>query len=193
MKKRLLASGLALMITISGISTSYAGTADFGASGAAADIEYDLEEMLNYAIEDEYLAQEEYEVIMEEYGVRRPFSNIIKAEARHISALLPLFEEYGFDVPVNDAEDRVEVPDSLTEIFSIGVEAEIKNIEMYKSFLEEDLPEDVKMVFENLMKASESHLRAFERSGERNNVGLSINGRNNKSNGFAYRYGINNQ
>jgi hypothetical protein len=189
MRKMLFSSGLALIIAISGISISHASPADFGAAGAEADQEYTLEEMLQYAIEDEFLAQAEYEIIIEEYGLIRPFSNVIRAEGRHISALLPLFEEYDYEIPSNDAKERTVIPDSLEEIFSVGVEAEIKNIEMYKSFLEEELPDDVRRVFENLMRASESHLKAFERSEARNTGGSNMFGGNSQSKGFAFRYG----
>lgn len=189
MKKMSFVIGLALAVTVFGVSTANASSVDFGAAGAAADKEYTLEEMLQYAIEDEFLAQAEYEIIMEKYGTIRPFSNIIKAESRHISALLPLFEKYDLDVPVNDADERVVVPGSLSEIFSIGVEAEINNIEMYEGFLEEDLPDDVEFVFENLMRASENHLKAFERADERSTIGFDQRGRDNQIRGFGNRFG----
>jgi rubrerythrin len=52
----------------------------------------------------------------------------------------------------------------LSESFEKGVAGEIENITVYGQFLEaEDLPEDVRSVFERLMAASENHLAAFER------------------------------
>ena len=48
--------------------------------------------------------------------------------------------------------------------------AEVKNIAMYEKFLDQDLPDDIRLVFANLMQASEKHLAAFERLDER--VGL---------------------
>ncbi len=101
-----------------------------------------------------------------------------------------MFDKYDFNVPVNDADERVVVPDSLSEIFSIGVEAEINNIEMYKDFLEEDLPDDVELVFENLMKASEHHLKAFERADGRNSDNFNQRGKDNQSRGFGNRFGF---
>lgn len=140
----------------------YASDGLYGSAGAAADADYTLEEMITYAIQDEYAAQSEYDAIMDKFGTVRPYSNIIRSEATHISLLLPLFEEYGVEVPVNDAEDRTVVPDTLQESYQIGVEAEIKNIHMYQSFLKEDLPSDVRTAFERLSEASENHLKAFE-------------------------------
>lgn len=138
----------------------------FGAESALIDEEYSLKEMLVYAIQDEYLAQAEYDVIMSEFGVDRPFSNISKAEAKHIELLLPLFEAHGITVPENNAADKTVIPSTLSEIYSTGIEAEIKNIDMYEKFLEEDLPEDVRSAFESLKAASENHLEAFKRASE---------------------------
>jgi len=153
---------LALLVST---STAMAGEEPFGAAAATEDRDYTLEEMLEYAIEDEYLAKAEYAAIMEEFDVTRPFSNIAKAEDRHIALLLPLFEKYDVPVPVNDASDRVILPSSLEEIFQIGVTAEEYNITMYEKFLEQDLPADVELAFERLQTASEHHLKAFERGG----------------------------
>ena len=53
------------------------------------------------------------------------------------------------------------IPQDIKTSLEIGVNAEIENIAMYESFLEKDLPEDVRVVFEKLQSASENHLRAF--------------------------------
>ena len=120
--------------------------------------------MLTYAIQDEYMAQAEYNAIMDQYGVQKPFSNIIKSEAMHIDLLLPLLKANDVAVPKNDAANRVVVPESIEKSYTVGVEAEKKNIAMYESFLKGDLPDDVKAVFEKLLAASENHLAAFERA-----------------------------
>lgn len=174
----LLAAGLLITGLTTGATVSAANT-DTGAAGASADTEYSLEEMLVYAIEDEYLAQAEYDVIMDTYGVQKPFSNIIKAEATHISLLDPLFEEYGVSVPAKDWESLVAIPESLDAAYAIGVEAEEKNIAMYESFLKENLPDDVREVFEELMNASEKHLAAFQRQVD----GVTGGSENGKGNG----------
>ena len=157
-----------LTVTMIGATAfAYADEPSFGSDGALADGSRTLEEMLTYAIQDEYAAQAEYEAIMDQYGIVRPFSNIVKSEAVHIGLLLPLFEEYGLEVPVNDAEERIIVPDTLAQSYQTGVTAEIKNIDMYQSFLNENIPDDVKAVFERLMSASENHLKAFQNVSDR--------------------------
>ncbi|MDD3414713.1 MAG: DUF2202 domain-containing protein [Lachnospiraceae bacterium] len=174
----LLVAGLLVTGLTTG-TTVYAANTDTGAAGASTDTEYSLEEMLVYAIEDEYLAQAEYDAIMDTYGVGKPFSNIIKAEATHISHLKPLFEEHDVSLPKKDWKSLVVVPETLDAAYAVGVEAEKKNIAMYEKFLKENLPDDVKEVFEDLMNASKKHLTAFQRrvdgvtcgSGNRNGNG----------------------
>ena len=136
---------------------------DFGARGALAAQEYTLEEMLEYAIQDEYLARQEYESIMEEYGEQNPFANIITAEEYHIELLTGLYDDYGLELPEDTAIDYVVVPESLDLTYDIGVQAEIDNIAMYEKFLEQELPDDVRAVFIELRDASENHLAAFEK------------------------------
>ena len=135
--------------------------ADFGAKAALKTDSLTLSEMLTYAIQDEYLARAEYAQIIEKYGSIRPFSNIIIAEEKHISYLIPLFERYGYDVPEDIADEYVIIPQDIKTSLDIGVNAEIENIAMYESFLKKDLPEDVRDIFERLKAASENHLRAF--------------------------------
>ena len=138
---------------------------------------YTIEAMLTMAIQDEYLARQEYESILDEYGDIRPFTNIIQAEVNHIELLEPLFTTYKITIPEDDAIDHVVLPETLEETYAIGVQAEVNNIAMYERFLEEDLPEDVQDVFQRLMSASYKHLEAFARQAE------GISGRNGRSNG----------
>ena len=141
-----------------------------------------LQNIYGMEIKDEYLAKAEYEKIIEIYGEQRPFTNIIKAEETHISLLKPLFEAYDVDLKSDNAKEYVIVPESIEAALKVGVQAEIENIEMYEKFLEQDLPEDVKDVFERLMNASKNHLKAFENGVDRGNgIGRgSENGRGNQ-------------
>lgn len=154
----------------------------YGASATTENREYTIAEMLQYAIEDEYIAQAEYNVIIEQYGEIRPFSNIVKAEARHIEMLTPLFAEHAIELPENIASSYISLP-SLTEIYSAGVEAEINNIAMYEKFLAQELPDDIRTVFEYLKSASENHLRAFERNNEREATATGENRRSGRERG----------
>ena len=150
---------LALIASIAGFSETNNG---YGALGALAAEGSSLQQVLTYAIQDEYLARSEYAGIMDEYGSMRPFSNIMLSEENHIEWLVELFGEYGFPLPIDDSEDHVVIPGDLKTAFQTGVKAEIDNIAMYEKFLSEDLSEDVRDVFERLKRASENHLRAFQ-------------------------------
>jgi len=165
-----------IMILVLALSTAAAGLAfadstevDFGARGAEGKTGLSIEQMLTYSIQDEFLARAEYELIMEEYGSIRPFTNIMAAEQRHIEWVTELFEAYGYTVPEDTARQHVVLPDDLKSSFETGVQAEIDNIAMYETFLREDLPDDVRDLFERLKQASENHLRAFRNNLNRYN------------------------
>ena len=151
-----------------GISVSAASTYDeiegYGVFSVEENQIYTVEDMLTFAIEDEYLAQATYLAIIDAYGQIKPFSKIVLAEQKHIDLLLPLFSFYSIEAPVNIAANLVVLPDSISSALATGVEAEKLNIAMYEIFLSQvDLPEDVKTVFEYLLAASENHLRAFSK------------------------------
>jgi len=169
----LLAAGL-LVTGITTGATAFAAT-DAGATAALSASSYTVEEILVYAMEDEYLAQAEYNAIMNAFGTQKPFSNIVKSEATHISLLEPLFEEYNVAIPVKDWASLVTVPDTLEAAYAAGVNAEEMNIAMYESFLKESLPDDVKAVLEKLVQSSERHLAAFQRRLDGN---VTVNGGN---------------
>lgn len=144
---------------------------------------YSVEEMLTLAIKDEYLARQEYETILDQYGDIRPFTNIIQAEVNHIAMLEPLLELYNVSIPKDTAIDSVVLPETLEATYEIGVQAEVNNIAMYERFLKEELPDDIRFVFQRLKNASYSHLEAFRR----NLDGLMSN--NGQSKGRSFRNG----
>lgn len=149
--------------TADSAETKVYSTGDYGAHAAIEDTDLTLEEMLIYAMQDEYKARMEYEVIMDQYGQQRPFSNIKSAEETHISALESLFENYNISIPEDESENYIIYPTSLNEAYKTGMKAEIDNIAMYDRFLQEDLPKDVRTVFTSLRNASVKHLNAFQR------------------------------
>lgn len=121
-----------------------------------------LKSMFTVLINDEYKARAEYQAIMDEFGAQAPFTNLVRAETMHINALIRLFEAYGLDVPSDEGSKYAIVPDSLEEAYAIGVNAEIDNIALYDTYLDQDLPTNVERVFTQLQKASEKHLATFE-------------------------------
>ena len=164
---KLMALSLALLMPLIAL-----GETPFGAAALSEGKTYTVEEMLTYAIQDEYLARAEYKVIMDAYGEQRPFINIMKAEGVHVQRLLPLFTAYGVTVLEDTALELTVKPDSLAAAYEAGVTAEVNNIAMYEAFLkQEDLPDDVRAVFEALTRASGNHLRAFEGNANKQGMG----------------------
>lgn len=162
---------IALIVALAIVATAAIALAEDYGSGAISEGQaYTIEQMLTYALQDEYLASAEYQALIEKFEASRPFNNILKAEEKHIELLLPLFEQYGVAAPANTAADKVALPDTIEEAYATGVQAEVSNIAMYDAFLAQDLPDDVRAVFEALMNASESHLTAFEQNAERQAV-----------------------
>ena len=171
MKTRKLLSALALMLALT-LPVMGLAAEEYGAAAVEEGETYTLEQMLTYAIQDEYLARVEYSIIIEKLGVDRPFTNIVKAEGVHVQYLLPLFEAYSVPVPVDTAAGLVILPATLEEIYQANVTAEVRNIAMYETFLKQDgLPEDVEDVFEALKRASENHLTAFQRNLDKPGIG----------------------
>jgi hypothetical protein len=149
----------------------FAADADYGALGAKEKTGLSLEQMLTYAIQDEYLARAEYEAIMKRHGDIRPFSNIIRSEEQHIAWLKELFTQHNLKVPADTSRDHLLIPVDLKAAFQTGVQAEVDNIAMYEAFLgnASALPADVRELFERLKGASENHLRAFRQNLSRYN------------------------
>ena len=180
--KKQIAAGVLALSLLSTSGMALATETNFGSAGALVDPSYTLEEMLTYAIQDEYAAKAEYQAIQDAFGVVRIYSNILKAEAQHVETLLPLFETYEITVPAEITPDQIVLPVDLATSYRLAVEAEINNIAMYEAFLKEELPEDVQFVFENLQNASESHLVAFQRAADGNMGGGFVQARQGNSN-----------
>lgn len=156
-----LAVALALPLAAEGTAVPW------GARAAAVDSERSVEDMLRYAIQDEYLARAEYLAIMRKHGEIRPFSNIIRSEEGHISWLKDAYAAANLPIPPDIASAYVVIPDTLKAAFQAGVTAEIDNIAMYDSFLGSPLlakaeNASLKALFIRLRDASKNHLAAFQ-------------------------------
>jgi hypothetical protein len=135
----------------------------YGSKSAALKTSWTLAEMLQYAIEDEYMARAEYKYVIATLGDQNPFSNILAAEETHINALKGLYTIRNMPIPEDKSAQYLIKPTTIKDALSLGIEAEIANINMYKGFLATpNLPDDSKTVFTQLQAASESHLSAFK-------------------------------
>ena len=160
MKKHLVIVAVTLTVLALAPAAFAVTTGLTGAKAALADTNPDLTAMLTYAIQDERLAQAEYQAIIGKFGSVRPFSNIIKAEKTHIGYLEDLFAAHKIAVPA-DTTPSLAAPRDFAASLEAGRQAEIDNIAMYDRFLSRELPADVRQVFVQLKAASQNHLRAF--------------------------------
>ena len=132
------------------------------------DLSFDepiLNQTLRIAAYDEYHAYEVYKKVIEKFGNVNPFANIIVAEQNHINATLSFLKKYDVEPPINDWEDKIEIPDTLIECCEVGVAAEIDNIKMYDNLLSYTKQADIQDMFFRLQAASfNNHLPAFRSS-----------------------------
>jgi len=120
------------------------------------------------ALDDEYKSHTTYDQVIRDLGPVRPFINIVEAEARHIAALVTLFERYSLPVPPNPWSGKVARYTSLQQACEAGVAAEIANGEMYERLLTAARRPDILTVLRNLQEASQQrHLPAFQRCAQR--------------------------
>jgi hypothetical protein len=119
---------------------------------------------LREALDDEYHAFSTYDQVVADFGEVRPFINVRGAEARHIDALLGLFDRYGLPAPANPWATRVKRYQRLRDACEDAVEAEIANGALYDRLMASTTRPDLLAVFANLRDASQDrHLPAFQR------------------------------
>jgi hypothetical protein len=130
---------------------------------------------LVYMREEEKLARDVYQALDGLWGLRA-FGNIGWAEQNHMDAILALLDKYGIADPVgenppgafSDAELQAlfgELLDqgmgSLLDALLVGATIEDRDIFDLTAALDRTDNDDVRMVYENLRKASRNHLRSF--------------------------------
>ncbi len=121
-------------------------------------------ESLLLALNDEYHAYAIYGQVIEAFGPRRPFTNIQRAEAKHIQAVEHLMSAYGIPIPENPWTQSLLHVDSIPAACSAAVEAERVNRDLYDVLIASTDRTDLITIFRKLQWASEErHLPAFER------------------------------
>ncbi|MDQ7086913.1 MAG: DUF2202 domain-containing protein [Acidobacteriota bacterium] len=128
-----------------------------------------------YMIEEEKLARDVYLAMDDLWGLR-VFRNIARAEQSHMDAVFSLIEKYGLPDPVGDNGPGEFTNPDLAALYNQLIEQGSQSIndallvgatieDMDISDLQVDLPEadneDVRTVYQNLMKGSRNHLRSF--------------------------------
>lgn len=124
-----------------------------------------LHQALRIAIYDEYAARAFYGRVVEAFGPRPPFANIVKAENQHVESLGKLCERYGVPRPLDPFPAETTVAPSWRTNLERGVAGEIANVQLYQYLLTQVPVPEVRRVFLSLQAASlENHLPAFQQA-----------------------------
>ncbi len=132
---------------------------------------------LQYMREEEKLAHDVYVTLYAKWGLRM-FNNISAAEQRHTDAIVTLLNRYGIDDPAADSAvgvftnpalqalyDKLIAQGSISaaEALKVGVLVEQTDIQDLKTHIAETTKADILQVYNNLLRGSQNHLRAFSR------------------------------
>ena len=125
--------------------------------------------------EEEKLARDVYQAMDDMWG-RRVFGKIMWAEQNHMNAILEILNKYGIPDPVGGNPPGVFTDPALQQLFydlldlgsqslidALTVGATIEDLDIYDLFgtLDRADNEDIRLVYQNLMKGSRNHLRSF--------------------------------
>jgi hypothetical protein len=165
---------------VRGRGSGYGGGFNGGMNAFVADLPYEeLSEAemdgLLQMIEEEKLARDVYLTLYQEWG-RLIFQNIAQSEQRHMDAVKTLLDKYDLIDPVVDDTVGVFSDTNIQSLYfelvqkgrisvvqGLYVGALIEDLDIFdlKEFLQAADNVDIKTVYENLMKGSRNHLRAF--------------------------------
>jgi len=139
------------------------------------------EDGIAFMREEEKLAHDVYSVLHEIWGLN-VFGNIARSEQTHTEAVLSLIGDFGMVDPVGENEIGVFTNSTLQELYDeliesgskslldavkVGLLIEEIDIKDLEELLEGDIDSRTARVYENLLRGSENHLRAFLRQYER--------------------------
>lgn len=132
-------------------------------------------EALQFMIEEEKLACDVYTFLYETWN-HRVFKNIARSEQTHMNAIQALLIKYGLDDPTLGSEAGVfQSPElaamydkltskgvvSLVDALHVGATIEDVDIKDLQEQIALSDNTDIRTVYQNLMKGSRNHLRAF--------------------------------
>lgn len=132
-------------------------------------------ENLIHLIEEEKLARDVYLTLAEKWDLP-VFANIAESEGRHMQAVLTLLTKYDLPSPVQSDEIGVfsnvkfqelymmlveKGSQSLVNALIVGATIEDMDIADIQEMLGKTDNEDMKILFQNLMRGSRNHMRSF--------------------------------
>lgn len=159
---------------ISETDSFYCRVGDFPKQDVSAE---ESKELL-YMREEEKMAHDFYSLMYEKWGLR-PFGNIKEAEARHMQAVKTLLDRYSISDPVTTSEYGVFSSEKIKSLYdnflrqgnfsakdALLAAAELEEVDIVdlKKGMKESDNDDIRFVYNNLVRGSENHLRAFVRN-----------------------------
>ncbi|NTW45364.1 MAG: DUF2202 domain-containing protein [Anaerolineaceae bacterium] len=138
------------------------------------DLDQQETEALQFMLEEEKLARDVYTVLYSKWG-QPIFQNIAGSEQKHMDSVQELFDRYQIDAFASDQAGVFVNPDlqvlydqliekgslSIADAMLVGGAIEEIDILDLKERINQTNNEDIQMVFQNLLKGSTNHLRAF--------------------------------
>jgi hypothetical protein len=127
--------------------------------------------------EEEKLARDVYQILYEKWSLQI-FANIAQSEQTHTEAVRDLLEKYNITDPVTDDTIGVFKSETMQKLYTdlvaqgeesetaaltVGATIEDLDIKDLQDLIAETDNQDIKLVYENLMRGSRNHLRAFTR------------------------------
>ncbi len=141
-------------------------------------------EDLLHMIQEEKLAHDVYTTLYEKWKLPI-FQNIARSESTHMAAVAMLLQKYNLTNPVVNMNVGQFANSTFTELYNKLVEEGSKNVtaalkvgaliedldiyDLQKCINQTDKP-DIKLVYNNLMKGSRNHMRAFVSTLEKYNA-----------------------
>lgn len=124
--------------------------------------------------EEEKLARDVYQELYDTWGIKS-FSNIGNAEQTHMNSVGGLVELYGLEDPASNSEgefNNQELQDLYNQLVREGTQSELDALKVGAAVEEIDILDlerlmeetdngNILLVYENLLKGSRNHLRAF--------------------------------
>jgi hypothetical protein len=127
--------------------------------------------------EEEKLAGDVYLALYKKWNLRT-FANIEKSERTHMEAMKKLLDQFSIEDPVKSTTPGIFKSKHMTDLYNNLVEkglkslndallvaAEIEELDIadIQTFLNQTTDNDIKVTYQNLIKGSRNHLRAFNR------------------------------
>ncbi len=134
--------------------------------------------------EEEKLARDVYLTLYEKWGLRT-FTNIAGAESTHMDAMGILLERYHLEDPIKSNSIGVftnpemqnlynalveQGSESFNAALNVGATIEDLDINDLERLIADTDNDDLKIVYQNLLKGSRNHMRAFDMKLARNGV-----------------------